>query len=209
MPKSNVQSSPGRLSGRQRIGDQRAEFRRQASRRTREQGEFSYSEAYRPIRTGSLMPSICSFPWPGAALAGARVDRKRSRPASSAAPPPASTVARRFEAARTDARGGVAGRGDGFPIVADCRPRAFLGRIATVADAVVIDHYIGGDGSSSGARTLRTALPAAMAAVDSASLALRVPRPRRHDRREVPPRPRRLRPRRLRGPLVDGSASLG
>ena len=41
-----------------------------------------------------------------------------------------------------------------------------------MADAVVLDHYIGGDGSSGGTRTLRTALPAAMAAVDPTALTL-------------------------------------
>jgi hypothetical protein len=51
-------------------------------------------------------------------------------------------------------------------------PERFFGRIATIADAVVLDHYIGGDGSSGGARTLRTALPAAIAAVDPAALTL-------------------------------------
>ena len=39
-------------------------------------------------------------------------------------------------------------------------------------DAVVIDHYIEGDGSVEGARTIRTALPAAMAAIDPRSTAL-------------------------------------
>ena len=58
------------------------------------------------------------------------------------------------------------------PLLPIADPERFFGRIATVADAVVLDHYIGGDGSNAGARTLRTALPAAMAAVDPASLAL-------------------------------------
>jgi hypothetical protein len=39
-----------------------------------------------------------------------------------------------------------------------------------VADAVVIDHYIGGDGSADGGRTLRTALPAAMAVINARSI---------------------------------------
>jgi hypothetical protein len=41
-----------------------------------------------------------------------------------------------------------------------------------VADAVAIDHFIGGDGSPSGSRTRRTQLPQAMAAVDPRSVTL-------------------------------------
>jgi hypothetical protein len=37
---------------------------------------------------------------------------------------------------------------------------------------VVIDHFIGGDGTSDGSRTLRTALPAAMEAVHPGSTRL-------------------------------------
>jgi hypothetical protein len=44
-------------------------------------------------------------------------------------------------------------------------PRGFFARIERVADAVVIDHFIGGDGTPDGSRTQRTALPAAMEAV--------------------------------------------
>ncbi len=51
-------------------------------------------------------------------------------------------------------------------------PEAFFARVAGSADAVVLDHFIGGDGSPTGARTLRTALPAAMAEVDPASVTL-------------------------------------
>ena len=54
-------------------------------------------------------------------------------------------------------------------------PEAFLRRLAEVADAVVIDHFLEGDGSRDGSRTLRTALPAAMVALNphSTSLAYR------------------------------------
>ncbi len=51
-------------------------------------------------------------------------------------------------------------------------PDAFFARIAECADAVVLDHYIEGDGTPTGARTLRTALPLAMAAVDPSSVTL-------------------------------------
>ncbi|MCH7873373.1 MAG: hypothetical protein IID33_16880, partial [Planctomycetes bacterium] len=40
------------------------------------------------------------------------------------------------------------------------------------ADAVVIDHFIEGDGSADGARTNKTLLPAAMRAVAPGSVAL-------------------------------------
>ncbi len=41
-------------------------------------------------------------------------------------------------------------------------PERFFAEIARAADAVVIDHFIEGDGTADGGRTLRTALPAAM-----------------------------------------------
>jgi hypothetical protein len=44
-------------------------------------------------------------------------------------------------------------------------PHVFFARIAEAADAVVLDHFVGGDGSPGGARTARTKLPAAMEAV--------------------------------------------
>jgi hypothetical protein len=54
-------------------------------------------------------------------------------------------------------------------------PGEFFARVARAADAVVIDHFIGGDGTPDGSRTRRTALPAAMEAVlpGSSSLAYR------------------------------------
>ena len=45
------------------------------------------------------------------------------------------------------------------------RPEAFFKRLSSAFDAVVIDHFIGGDGSPDGARTRRTPLPIAMQAV--------------------------------------------
>lgn len=80
-------------------------------------------------------------------------------------PRPASSVDARFEAAR-------ALRSDGIfcvicvaPLLPIADPRAFFERIGEAADAVVIDHFVGGDGSPDGARTRRTALPAAMEAL--------------------------------------------
>jgi DNA repair photolyase len=87
-------------------------------------------------------------------------------------PPPASSVARRFEAARALRDAGLRVVITVSPLLPIADPDGFFARIAAVADAVVLDHFIGGDGSKQGARTLRTALPAAMAAVDPASVAL-------------------------------------
>jgi DNA repair photolyase len=66
-------------------------------------------------------------------------------------PPPACSVERRLHAAAELRR-------DGHAVV-------FFERIAGVAGAVVIDHFIGGDGSEGGTRTARTPLPAAMEAL--------------------------------------------
>jgi DNA repair photolyase len=87
-------------------------------------------------------------------------------------PPPASTVARRFEAAGVLHTAGLRVVITVSPLLPIADPERFFARIAEVADAVILDHYIGGDGSNNGARTLRTKLPAAMAAVDPASVAL-------------------------------------
>lgn len=56
------------------------------------------------------------------------------------------------------------------PLLPIASPEEFFGRIGEAADAVVLDHYIGGDGSPEGARTLRTGLPAAMERVDPSSV---------------------------------------
>jgi hypothetical protein len=58
------------------------------------------------------------------------------------------------------------------PLLPIENPQAFFSRIAEAADAVVIDHYIEGDGSPDGSRTARTPLPAAIAAVAPNALSL-------------------------------------
>lgn len=83
-------------------------------------------------------------------------------------PPPASPVARRFEAAAQLRQAGISVVITVSPLLPIANPQAFFQRISASADAVVIDHFIGGDGSIDGARTRRTALPEAMAAVDPA-----------------------------------------
>lgn len=87
-------------------------------------------------------------------------------------PPPASSVDDRLEAARTLRAAGLRTVITVSPLLPIEDPEAFFARICGVADAVVIDHFIGGDGSPDGQRTLRTELPAAMAKVDPDSLTL-------------------------------------
>jgi DNA repair photolyase len=87
-------------------------------------------------------------------------------------PPPASSVARRFEAAAALRGAGLRVVITAAPLLPLADPRGFLERVAACADALVVDHYVGGDGSRGGSRTRRTALPAAMAAVDPASVDL-------------------------------------
>jgi DNA repair photolyase len=58
------------------------------------------------------------------------------------------------------------------PLLPLREPEAFLRRAGQAADAVVIDHFVGGDGSRDGSRTLNTALPAAMRALEPRSLDL-------------------------------------
>ncbi len=87
-------------------------------------------------------------------------------------PPPASSVARRFGAAAALGEVGIDVVITVSPLLPIADPAAFFRRIDAAADAVVIDHFIGGDGSMDGARTRRTPLPVAMAAVDPACLEL-------------------------------------
>jgi DNA repair photolyase len=51
-------------------------------------------------------------------------------------------------------------------------PHAFFGHLAQVADAVVIDHFVGGDGSRNGSRTYATKLPEAMKSVAPESVSI-------------------------------------
>jgi DNA repair photolyase len=80
-------------------------------------------------------------------------------------PPPASSVARRLAAAEALRAAGLRVVVTVSPLLPIEDPEGFFARIAGVADAVVIDHFVGGDGSPGGARTHRTPLPAAMEAV--------------------------------------------
>jgi DNA repair photolyase len=87
-------------------------------------------------------------------------------------PPPASPVARRLEAARALREAGLRVVVTVAPLLPIADPRRFFARVAEAADAVVVDHFIGGDGSRGGSRTRRTELPAAMQVVEPESTSL-------------------------------------
>lgn len=87
-------------------------------------------------------------------------------------PPSASPVAKRIEAARQLRAAGLRTVVTVSPLLPIDDPHGFFARLVEVADAVVIDHFIGGDGTDTGARTRRTPLPQAMAAVNARSVSL-------------------------------------
>jgi DNA repair photolyase len=87
-------------------------------------------------------------------------------------PPPASPVERRFEAARQLSLAGLDVVITVAPLLPIERPRVFFERVADVAGAVVIDHFVGGDGSDGGRRTALTPLPDAMRRVEPRSVEL-------------------------------------
>ena len=87
-------------------------------------------------------------------------------------PPPASSVEKRFEAAATLHDLGLQVFITVSPLLPIREPRRFFERIATVANGVVIDHFIEGDGTPDGSRTLATDLPRAMAEVDPDSVGI-------------------------------------
>ncbi len=87
-------------------------------------------------------------------------------------PPPASSVERRLTACAALRSAGLRTVVTVAPLLPIESPEAFFDRIARVADAVVLDHFIGGDGTATGHRTFRTDLPAAMVRVNPESLRL-------------------------------------
>lgn len=87
-------------------------------------------------------------------------------------PKPASPVDKRFEAAAALKAAGLFTVVTVAPLLPIADPSAFFRQVAQAADAAVLDHFIGGDGSKGGGRTQKTALPAAMAAVEPASVGL-------------------------------------
>ncbi|HEV3166742.1 MAG TPA: radical SAM protein [Isosphaeraceae bacterium] len=87
-------------------------------------------------------------------------------------PRSASTVDQRFAAASALKVAGLHVVITVAPLLPIAEPERFFARVAECADAVVLDHYIEGDGSPLGTRTARTRLPAAMAAMDPHSTTL-------------------------------------
>lgn len=87
-------------------------------------------------------------------------------------PAPASSVAARFEAAQALKSSGIHSVITVAPLLPVVDPHAFFQRIEECANTVVIDHFIDGDGSKGGARTLKTKLPAMIGAIDENALSL-------------------------------------
>lgn len=81
-------------------------------------------------------------------------------------PPPFSSVDSRFEAARRLHEAGIETVITVSPVLPVRDEDGFFSRIAECADAVVLDHFIGGDGSPGGSRTRRTSLPERMEAIE-------------------------------------------
>ncbi len=84
----------------------------------------------------------------------------------------ASPVEKRFQAVRALTAAGLETVVTVSPLLPIRDPEAFFARVAEAAGAVVVDHFIGGDGSADGGRTRATPLPAAMAEVDPGSVTL-------------------------------------
>lgn len=87
-------------------------------------------------------------------------------------PPPACSVAARFDAARRLKKIGLRVHVTVSPLLPIEHPQHFFEKIAHCADAVILDHFIEGDGSCAGSRTLKTNLPAAMEKVEPGSAKL-------------------------------------
>lgn len=87
-------------------------------------------------------------------------------------PPHGSTVAARLAAAELARSRGIPTVITVAPLLPIAEPERFFARVAQAADAIVIDHFIEGDGTADGRRTRQTSLPAAIAAVEPAALEL-------------------------------------
>jgi DNA repair photolyase len=87
-------------------------------------------------------------------------------------PAHASSVEKRLCAAQKLKKLGVRTVITVAPLLPICEPEKFFQRLSEVADAVVLDHFIGGDGSKNGTRTKKTMLPTLMASIDPTSPSL-------------------------------------
>lgn len=84
-------------------------------------------------------------------------------------PPSAASVAARIEACAQLRRAGIRTVVTVAPLLPIEQPEEFFARLADCADAVVLDHFIGGDGTPDGRRTRATLLVEAMRSVDADS----------------------------------------
>ncbi len=84
----------------------------------------------------------------------------------------ATPIDKRFDACRTLQQAGLFTVVTVAPLLPIADPPKFFERIAGCADACVLDHFVEGDGSPDGRRTLRTELPKAMAEVCPESVQL-------------------------------------
>jgi len=87
-------------------------------------------------------------------------------------PPHASPIERRLESCAALRSAGLITVVTVSPLLPIADGDRFFRRIAEAADAVVIDHFIEGDGSPAGARTLQTPLPTAMRTLEPDSVTL-------------------------------------
>lgn len=87
-------------------------------------------------------------------------------------PRPAATVSRRLAAAARFRGAGIPTVITVAPLLPIDDPPAFFTRIGEAADAVVIDHFIGGDGTPNGSRTRKTALPVIMERLEPSSVTI-------------------------------------
>jgi hypothetical protein len=87
-------------------------------------------------------------------------------------PPHASSVAKRFEACRTLKSRGLFVVVTVSPLLPIAEPESFFAHIAECADAAVVDHFIGGDGTADGRRTQGTSLPTSVARIDPESVTI-------------------------------------
>lgn len=83
-----------------------------------------------------------------------------------------SSVQKRMDAAKGMKQNGMKVVITVAPLLPIKDPDRFFNQLAKVADAVVIDHFIEGDGSRNGSRTLRTALPEVIRQVNPNALNL-------------------------------------
>jgi DNA repair photolyase len=112
-------------------------------------------------------PDVARAALPLAALAGrcelrVHLSIESDRDSLPGLPPPAAPVAQRLAAAAALRAAGLRSVVTVAPLLPMRDPREFFRRVSDAADAVVIDHFIGGDGSPDGRRTAGTPLPAAM-----------------------------------------------